>query len=197
MCIFDESLDQRRRVAAKRTADELNYHRDMLNDLFTLVRTADQAQAMRLLEVIRSNATAEEIREFIDETLSTIEASGKERQDTISKLEDIRRLIDVEGTSPSYRRKVMDIHYLCDEAPQKVPAKPWTRVTDDGDLVSHLISLFLAWDYPFHGFMDGDVFLRHMMAGDTTSELCSPFLVNAVLAKACVSSEDPLTIYMQ
>lgn len=160
----------------------------MLNDLFALIRSADQAQAQRLLGVIRSNASAEEIRGFVDETLAAIEADGKDSRETVSRLEDIRRLIDVEGTNPSYRRKVMDIHYLCDEAPLKVPASPWTSVTDDDDLVSHLISLYLAWDYPFHGFLDGDVLVRHMKAGDTTSELCSPFLVNAVLANACVSS---------
>ena len=80
----------------------------------------------------------------------------------------------------------MDIHYLCDEAPQKVPAKPWTTVTEDDDLVSHLVSLYLAWDYPVNGFLDADVLLRYMRRGDVTSELCSPFLVNAMLANACV-----------
>lgn len=160
----------------------------MLNDLFKLIRSADQAQAFRLLEVIRSNASPEEVRSFIDETLGTIESSGKDSQETVAKLEDIRQLINIEGTNPSYRRKVMDIHYLCDAAPHKVPAKPWTTVTDDDDLVSHLISLYLAWDYPFHAFLDPEVFMRHMKLGDATSELCSPFLVNAVLANACVCS---------
>lgn len=163
----------------------------MLNDLFKLIRSADQAQAFRLLEIIRSNASAEEIRSFIDGTLTAIEASGQDSQETVTKLEDIRQLINIEGTNPSYRRKVMDIHYLCDEAPHKVPAKPWTTVTDDDDLVSHLISLYLAWDYPFHAFFDSEVFMRQMKSGDVTSELCSPFLVNAVLANACVCPAHP------
>lgn len=182
----------------------------MLNDLFRLVRSADQPQALRLLDVIRSNASAEEIRGFIDQTLGSITspsastsasagpgpgqgasagaAAGKDdQQETVTKLEDIRRLISLEGTSPTHRRKVMDIHYLCDEAPQRVPAKPWTPVSDDDDLVSHLLSLYLAWNWPVHGFLDPDVLQRHMRAGDVSSELCSPFLVNAVLANACVS----------
>lgn len=182
----------------------------MLNDLFRLVRSADQPQALRLLDVIRSNASAEEIRGFIDQTLRSITlpsastsasagpgpgqgasagaGAGKDdQQETVTKLEDIRRLISLEGTSPTHRRKVMDIHYLCDEAPQRVPAKPWTSVSDDDDLVSHLLSLYLAWNWPVHGFLDPDVLQRHMRAGDVSSELCSPFLVNAVLANACVS----------
>lgn len=88
----------------------------------------------------------------------------------------------------------MDIHYLCDDAPFKVPAKPWTNVTEDNDLVSHLISLYFTWDYPFYSFLDCEVFVRHMAAGNLESEFCSPFLVNAVLANACVSFSPPLLL---
>lgn len=198
-CIFDESLDQRRRVAAKRTADELTYHRDLLNDLFKVIRAADEAHAMRLLEIIRRDASAEEIRGFIDETLASITTttgtsaaaglgSGTEA-DLVQKLSETRQMLNISGAGPpSFRRKVMDIHFLCDDAPCKVPAKPWTSVTDDDDLVSHLVSLYFTWDYPFWTFLDRDVFLRHMAHGDLESEFCSPFLVNAVLANACVSA---------
>lgn len=193
MCIFDESLDQRRRVAAKRTADELNYHRDLLNDLFKLIRAADEPHALRLLDIIRRDASAEEIRAYIYETLSMIDQRpsrhpGGEDQGVVHKLEDFRQMVNVEGAGPSFRRKVMDIHFLCDEAPCKVPAKPWTSVTEDDDLVSHLVSLYFTWDYPFYTFLDRDVFLAHMAAGNLESEFCSPFLVNAILANACVCS---------
>ncbi|KAJ5109691.1 hypothetical protein N7532_002336 [Penicillium argentinense] len=221
-CIFDESLDQRRRVAAKRTADELSYHRDLLHDLFTLVREADPAAGLRLLELIRGNASAEDVREYINEALASLSrvasesaASGsvsavsasssafglglaasapedpaKEKvQATISKLEDMKEIINVEGNDPPFRSKVMDLNYLCDEAPIKVPAKPWTSVTDDDDLVSHLVSLYFTWDYPFHAFLDRDVFLKCMVAPGGGSEFCSAFLVNALLSNACYFSE--------
>lgn len=98
----------------------------------------------------------------------------------------MKNLINVEGTTPAFRRKVMDIHYLCDEAPISVPARPWTDVTGDSDLVSHLVSLFFTWDYPFNSFLDEGVFLRHMANADLGSQFCSPFLVNALLSNACV-----------
>ena len=158
---------------------------------------------MRLLEIIRQDASAEEIRGFIDETLASITAStsavgaaaagaglgpGAET-DLVQKLSETRQMLNISGAGPpSFRRKVMDIHFLCDDAPCKVPAKPWTSVTDDDDLVSHLVSLYFTWDYPFWAFLDRDVFLRHMAHGDLESEFCSPFLVNAVLANACVSA---------
>jgi hypothetical protein len=98
----------------------------------------------------------------------------------------MKNLINVEGTTPAFRRKVMDIHYLCDEAPINVPAQPWTEVTKDSDLVSHLVSLYFTWDYPFNSFLDEGVFLKHMTTADLGSQFCSPFLVNALLSNACV-----------
>ncbi|EPS30971.1 hypothetical protein PDE_05925 [Penicillium oxalicum 114-2] len=190
VCVFDESLDQRRRVAAKRTADELSYHRDLLNDIFKLVREADEGKALDLLEIIRHDASADELRAFINETLSDLDTSSSRGSvDAASKLESMRDLINVEGTTPTFRRKVMDIHYLCDEAPIKVPARPWTNVTRDDDLISHLVSLYFTWDYPFNAFLDQEVFLRHMTNADLASQFCSPFLVNALLSNACYFSD--------
>lgn len=196
VCIFDESLDQRRRVAAKRTADELTYHRDLLNDLFKLVREADESKALQLLDRIRGNAPPSEIRAYINDTLSSLSAAAtaaaathhRAASETVAKVEDMRNLINVEDPAPAFRSKVMDIHYLCDEAPIKVPARPWTNVTDDAGLVSHLVSLYFTWDHPFHAFLDERVFLRHMAKGDLGSQFCSPFLVNAMLSNACVCS---------
>lgn len=204
VCIFDESLDQRRRVAAKRTADELTYHRDLLNDLFKLIREADESKALQLLDRIRENAAPSDIRGYINETLAGLRAGvdgpvyeaptgtgagGFHRRtssETMAKIEDIRNMINVEDPAPAFRSKVMDIHYLCDEAPIKVPASPWTSVTEDADLVSHLVSLYFTWDYPFHAFLDQRVFLEHMTRADLGSQFCSPFLVNALLSNACV-----------
>ncbi|KAJ5929790.1 hypothetical protein N7454_006740 [Penicillium verhagenii] len=188
-CIFDESLDQRRRVAAKRTADELGYHRDLLNDLFKLVREADESYALELLDIIRRNAPPHEVRSYIDKTLAKLGADNTTPRETVARLEDVRHFLSVEADGPAFRSKVMDIHYLCDEAPLKVPAHPWTTVTDDADLVSNLVSLYFTWDYPFQGGLDRDVFLKHMVSGDLRSEFCSPYLVNAMLSNACYFSD--------
>lgn len=217
--------------------------------MFTLVREADSSAGERLLGLIRQSAGSEDVKEFIDETLSGLSgrlrfdgqvlggdvadslvpavqmgsistsstsssisascvsagsgsSSGaslaasdtaiphKEKiQSAISKLEDVKDVINVEANEPSFRSKVMDLHYLCDEAPIKVPAKPWTSVTDDDDLVSHLVSLYFAWDYPVHAFLDQEVFLKSMGAPGALGEgeFCSAFLVNALLSNACVS----------
>ncbi|KAL5358896.1 fungal-specific transcription factor domain-containing protein [Aspergillus floccosus] len=159
----------------------------MLNDLFKVMRAEDESYGLRLLEVIRQNASPEEIRAFIDQALTEIDGTTAQR--TVQRLEEVRRTIDIEGARPSFRPKVMDIHFLCDEVPYLVPAQPWTAVTDDSELVSHLVSLYFTWDYPFHSFLDREVFLAHMSRGDRNSDFCSPFLVNALLANACHFSD--------
>ena len=68
----------------------------------------------------------------------------------------------------------------------RLRAHPWTTVTDDDRLVSHLVSLYISWDDNFLSFMDRDRLLEAMARGDVRSEFCSPFLVNALLAYACV-----------
>ncbi|QKX64543.1 uncharacterized protein TRUGW13939_11718 [Talaromyces rugulosus] len=191
-CIFDESLDQRRRVAAKRTAEELEYHRDMLNDLLKVIRSAGEPQAQKLMELIRNDATPEEIRLFIDEILAELQATeptSKDKQETAAQLKALRDSANMQGAAPSFRRKVMDVNFLCDTPPIQVPAKPWTTVSDEDAFVSHLVSLYFTWDYPFNAFLDRDVLVDHMRAGNADSDYCSPFLVNALLAQACHFSE--------
>ncbi|KAJ5688281.1 pathway-specific regulatory protein [Penicillium majusculum] len=78
---------------------------------------------------------------------------------------------------------------LCNVAPVRVPARPWTTVTDSDDLVSHLISLYLTWGYLFYAFFCSDTFAKHMQSGHLNTDFCSPFLVNALLANACLYSD--------
>lgn len=78
------------------------------------------------------------------------------------------------------------------DPPVKVPAKPWTAITDDDDLVSHLISLWLQYVNPFFRAVEEDLFVKAMQSRDLHSEYCSPFLVNSILALACVCFFDVL-----
>lgn len=83
----------------------------------------------------------------------------------------------------SYAR--LTLERICDMPLRQVPAKPWTKVTDDDDMVSHLVSLYFTWDHPCVQIVDQDNFLQHMESGQS-SELCTPLLVNSLLAMASV-----------
>ncbi|KAJ6111848.1 hypothetical protein N7523_007909 [Penicillium sp. IBT 18751x] len=152
----------------KRKIESLEDDRELLLQLVSNVRGSSNRQVIQLLNLIRSNAPLGEIKDYMDKT----------------------RIMRDSTAQP--RRSVMDVRKLSDDPLWKVPAKPWTRVSDDDEFVSHLVSLWFTWYHPYFNFMDRDRFIRDMQSGDTESALyCSPFLVNAILADACAYSDYP------
>ena len=73
-----------------------------------------------------------------------------------------------------------------------VSAQPWTKLTTDDALVSHLVTVFLNYNNVYWRYVEEDIFLRSMQGG-VPDEFCSPFLVNAICAMACLSSEHSAT----
>lgn len=60
----------------------------------------------------------------------------------------------------------------------------WTRVTDDDSLISHLITMYFTWHYPFYTILAKDIFYRDFVRGLPT-RYCSALLVNSILALGC------------
>lgn len=84
---------------------------------------------------------------------------------------------------------VFSIARLTDSPTYDVPAGPWTKVTDDDQLVSHLISLWATWDHLFRDGIILEPFLQDMRSRRLDAKFCSPFLVNCLLAAACPYSD--------
>lgn len=177
-CIIDENSDNRRNATLKRKFDSLENDRELLIQLMESFRNSDDNRVHALLNLIRSNAPLFELKSYIDNQLN------RESSPKLAVVgEEIRRL---QQAKPRAHRNVMDVRRLCDQAVYRVPAKPWTTVTDDDEFVSHLISLYFTWYHPCFPWIDREIFLRDMKAGNADSEFCSPFLVNSLLADACV-----------
>ncbi|KAF9894603.1 hypothetical protein FE257_006491 [Aspergillus nanangensis] len=60
----------------------------------------------------------------------------------------------------------------------------WTRVTDNEQLISHLMTMYFTWHYPFFTTLSKDLFYRDYING-RSSQYCSSLLVNAMLALGC------------
>lgn len=60
----------------------------------------------------------------------------------------------------------------------------WTNVTDDEQLISHLMTMYFTWHYPFFATLSRDLFYRDYVQG-ISSQYCSSLLVNAMLALGC------------
>ncbi|OAA74897.1 Transcription factor [Akanthomyces lecanii RCEF 1005] len=59
----------------------------------------------------------------------------------------------------------------------------WTTVTNDIELVHHLLALFFCWEYPTFVTLSREHFIEDFRSG--SHRYCSPILVNAILATGC------------
>ena len=70
-------------------------------------------------------------------------------------------------------------------------ASTWTNITNDNDLVHHLLGLYFCWEYPTFASLSKEHFLQDFQEG--LNRYCSPILVNALLALGCRFSSQPMT----
>ena len=170
-CVFNSDLDGRRRITLKRKIESLEQDRDLLMHLVDNIRNDNKS----VLDLIRSNASLSDIRLHLSENLP------QGHSDKIPKNQKF------DHSSSHSSRRYMDIRRLSDIPIYEVPAKPWTTVTDDDALVSHLISLHFSCNQSGLNWIDRDLFLRDMSSGNLDCVFCSPLLVNSILGMACVS----------
>ncbi|KAI9729058.1 MAG: hypothetical protein M1828_000143 [Chrysothrix sp. TS-e1954] len=65
-------------------------------------------------------------------------------------------------------------------------SRPWTTVTNDQDLIGHLLNLYFSWQHSFFQSFPEKLFRSDMAAGRT--KFCSSILVNAICAAGCFLS---------
>jgi hypothetical protein len=194
----NDETDGRRRTALKRKVEDLEQDRELLVKLVEALRNDDQ-HALQLFNFIRSNASLDDIRLAVENRLmepfqqsssssSSMVPVDLTRGSQMSSTQTSKGAYDHQSTSHSHlHRQIMDIDRLTEIPLFELPAQPWTSVTSDSAFVSHLISLWLAWDHVCRNWIDRDLFIKAMQSGDVHSPFCSPFLVNAILSQACVS----------
>ena len=154
------------------------------------------------MALIRNNASLEEINQHLCQL--TNEATSDERE-VSPDIEEMRTRIgtailqNMSSTksqrtsqtraSASSSRNVLSVRRLTDTPIHHVEAAPWTQVTHDDHMVSHLVSLWATWDNAFPNGVVFELFLRDMRSKNLKSTFCSPFLVNCILAAACLYSD--------
>lgn len=215
-CHFDPSRDLRRKVAVKRTIQELTDYKGLLESLLAAIRSAHPDKLHELTDMIRKNASMKEIAVAVGSPVTNFTGSkalslagrlvpddGDQHMDmSFAEHPESKSIepyeLDRASTSPEEEQPVdsaraafdpyarVTLESLCDIPLFNVPAKPWTEVTADRDLVSHLVSLYFTWDHPCGQIVDQRLFLDHMKRGKLDSEFCTPLLVNSLLSMASV-----------
>lgn len=217
-CHFDPSRDLRRKVAVKRTIQELTNHKYLLESLLSTLGSADQPQFDKVMDLIRKKASFQDIAHAVGSPVTTfgdtqdlstasrlpileygghaVETSGN----AVRRPSDPGNITSSPEEPPSmkppqwatvspYAR--ITLESLCDIPLFEVSAKPWTSVTDDDFLVSQLVSLYFTWDHPCSQFLDQRIFLESMKFGNRGSVFCTPLLVNSLLSIASAYSDSP------
>lgn len=151
-------------MSRKRVHDE-NTTNEMLHTIIESIRTNNARSNEELLGLIRSGARTSDIAQRAAEISSRAENTLKRLRGT------------TDGDTPT------------DEPVVRIPAQPWTTVTKDDDAVSHLFSIYLTWQHQTYPAFDPDIVIRETRLKQSSSLYCSKFLINAVLASACVSLE--------
>jgi hypothetical protein len=75
------------------------------------------------------------------------------------------------------------------EGQSRFPPSGWTSVTNNDDLVDHLLALYFCWEYPTFASLSKEHFVHDFDSG--TQTFCSPLLVNSLLALGARSSDAP------
>ncbi|KIW16228.1 hypothetical protein PV08_06279 [Exophiala spinifera] len=157
----------------KRKLGALENDRQLFDDLLGTIKTTKTTQIEPLLTIIRNGGSRHDIRTYLDHHLRVDANSMQTEQGVADRHKAIRRTM---------RGRIQDVV----NPPISVPAKPWTTVTDDDDFVSHLISLWFTWAHPWWHWVDEKLFLEAMRSGDERGLICTPSLVNMILADACL-----------
>ncbi|OKL57382.1 hypothetical protein UA08_07414 [Talaromyces atroroseus] len=203
-CEINDETDGRRRFALKRKVEDLEQDRHLLLGLVEALRD-DDYHTMQLLNLIRSNASLDEIRLAVYNRMERLSMPAS----ASVPVPALMSMLAPSSTSPTpfvsnhtampvfqapesnTNRKIMDIARLTDIPLFELPARPWTGVTSDDAFVSHLISLWFTWDHICGNWIDKNLFTREMKPGDINSPFCSPFLVNTILSLGCLYSSYP------
>lgn len=177
----------------KKNLADLETHQDLLLYLIESLQSSDAHRVEQLLELIQSDETPQHVAAVLKVKIANLR---RQRDDGVAMSDNSRRSPNQSSSSRSNtgasssddgRHKwLMSFDVLADVPLVSVPARPWTSLTNDDKFVSHLISLYTSRIQQPFSIIDLDPFLAAMRQQDLDTHLCSPLLVNSILALACV-----------
>ncbi|KAK5117418.1 Nitrogen assimilation transcription factor nit-4 [Meristemomyces frigidus] len=210
-CIYSPESDHRRKGVYKNDVDNLKTRNSTLQTLVQAILNYAEDDIPELIREIRTceslDTVAEKIvaRENGSEVGDDEEDGGHERNamqaptfetQLYGKMGDLR-LDDGSvryfgGTSNLIHLAQDDANHDVDEyTQQEDPITSWTDVTDDPQLVLHLLNMYFTWHYAYFTTLSKTLFYRDFLLGRPPhtarrkTYYCSPLLVNAILAVGC------------
>jgi hypothetical protein len=183
-CVYDRNADQRRRAATQKNIQEFNRQRLLLGGVLAIIQSGQPERTDYLCNLIRSDADLSDLATHIENSVNADPELLQLSQQLVRTTEEQSQ--SSTGARRSNEDRIRPQSLLL--PPISVLAHPWTPLASD-EVVSHLVSIYFTWEQPCLQFIDKTAFLADMKFCEIarTDGFCSPLLVSAMLAQACVS----------
>jgi hypothetical protein len=217
-CVYDPTSDHRRKGVYKEKIDTLKTKNSTLQTLVQAILNAAEEDVTDLVRQIRTCDNLDDVAQNIlkqeqgfegsgegygDDTYTTVDLPAFETE-LSGKMGELR----LENGSVRFLGGTSNLIYLeptnsDDEADdqdpyqqQVEPLKNWTTVTDDVEVIVHLINMYFTWHYAYFTTLSKSLFYRDFLLGKPPGDpkrtvYCSSLLVNAMLALGCHFSSSP------
>ncbi|KAL4890218.1 fungal-specific transcription factor domain-containing protein [Aspergillus ambiguus] len=208
-CVYDPNSDHRRKGVYKKDTDTLRTKNTTLLTLIQAILNYEEEDAFELVRQIRSCDSLEEVAQSIlgegkdpagstTEIMPSIEGGAEADQfesELAGKMSELvldgsrkfiggtSNLIFLPPGSELNEFNPTDSRHDTNPANERCITR-WTQVTDDEQLISHLMTMYFTWHYPFFTTLSKELFYRDYVRG-VSSQYCSSLLVNAMLALGC------------
>lgn len=211
-CVYDPNSDHRRKGVYKNDIADLKTRNSTLQTLIQAILNYPEDEVAGLVREIRTCESLDAVAEAIvakehgidpdedDEAINSMHNGGLqtstfERQ-LYGKMGDLRldegSVRYIGGTSNLIHLNQEDGDADQDEFHQQEdPITSWTTVTDDPELVVHLLNMYFTWHYTYFTTLSKSLFYRDFLLGKPPANTkrkthyCTSLLVNVILALGC------------
>ncbi|KAK2027993.1 fungal-specific transcription factor domain-containing protein [Colletotrichum zoysiae] len=213
-CVYDPNSDHRRKGVYREKIDSMKARNSTLQILIEAILNANEDEVPDIVKRIRTCDSLDTVAEQIlkHETMLQEADENDDGDDGYTDdmpIEGERELarkmgeLRLENGSVRFIGGTSHLIYLGDPADTDTnepesdanlanqdPITSWTRVTDDKELIAHLMNMYFNWHYTYFTTLSKTLFYRDFFGGKHTLHhkrtiYCSSLLVNAMLALGC------------
>jgi hypothetical protein len=224
-CIYDPNSDHRRKGVYKKDIDHLKTRNSTLQTLIEAILNYPEDDVPALVKQIRTCESLDDVAESIlasdngdlgheDEVArhASSDSVAGETPTFETRLSGSMGELRLDDGSVRYLGGTSNLIHLGmvpdeqrsrtpppvdDFTLQDDPYTSWTTVTNDRDLIQHLMNMYFTWHYTYFCCLSKVPFYREFLLGRPPNELktrnkfCTPLLVNAMLALGCHFTSHP------
>lgn len=217
-CTYDPSSDHRRKGVYRKDINNLKTRNSTLQTLVQGILNTSEQEAWELFKQIRACESLDDVAEsllakkgsysIVSETMdfSQYEGIPPERPSLETELSGKMGELRLDNGAVQFIGGTSNLIYLDSEPkrehltashnrnvyePLENPIASWTAVTQDTELIVHLINMYMTWHYTYFTTLSKTLFFRDFFLGKPSigakrsHEYCTPLLVHAMLALGC------------